>query len=137
MSPAARVTLALGCAAVAACARSRTKVLTDPVAVTPAGARVALRVQGETADRLGELLVCDSLGLVLRSGRVVRIAWSRVAAMDVADRGSYADVLWGEHVGRTKQNRLALISRFPQGLDSARLSAVLQLLHQDTLDVVR
>jgi hypothetical protein len=84
----------------------------------PEGARVAARVKGETVDRVGELLTADSLGVVLRGDRVVRITWTRLDALDVDGLGRAYDVLQGERVGRDKIAKLALVSRFPQGIAS-------------------
>ena len=82
----------------------------------PDGARVALRVQGESADRVGELIAVDSIGITIRDQRMIRVAWSRVAALDVAQLGDDYDIRFGEIVTAAKRARLALVSRFPQGL---------------------
>lgn len=82
------------------------------------GARVALRVSGEPTDRLGELIAVDSVGITIRDTRLVRIAWRRVAALDVAQLGRDYDILPGESVTPEKRARLALVSRFPQGLSN-------------------
>jgi hypothetical protein len=87
-------------------------------AQSPSGARVALRVKGERADRFGELLAVDSIGITIRDGRVVRIAWPRVAALDVAQLDNEYDIRLGEVVTPEKRARLALVSRFPQGLSA-------------------
>lgn len=115
-----------------------------PPARSPAGARVAVRVSGERADRVGELYAVDTAGVTILPGarlmpgaRLVRIAWPRVRAMDVARLGGEYDVPPGETVGAAKRQQLALVSRFPQGLGGELLSRVLARLRQDTLDVVR
>jgi hypothetical protein len=82
----------------------------------PEGARVAIRVKGETVDRVGELLAADSLGIVLRGDRVLRVMWTRLDALDVDGLGGDYDVGQGERVGREKIAKLALVSRFPQGI---------------------
>lgn len=105
-----------------------------PPAQGPVGARVALRVQGERADRLGELYACDSAGVTLRGARIVRIAWPRLAAMDVAGLGATYDVRWGETVTPEKRGRLALVSRFPQGLQGELLARVLVAARQDAVE---
>jgi hypothetical protein len=85
-------------------------------AQSPSGARVAVRVQGETSDRVGELLAVDSTGITIRDRAIVHVAWARVAAVDVAQLGSDYDIRFGERVTPDKRARLALVSRFPQGL---------------------
>lgn len=107
-----------------------------PIANRPAGATVAVRVIGETSDRVGELYASDSSGVVVRGARLVRIAWRSLAAMDVADQGARYDVRWGERVGEVKWRRLALLSRFPPGLRGEVLARVLASAGQDSLDVV-
>lgn len=82
----------------------------------PDGAQVALRVSGETSDRRGELIAVDSIGLTIREKRLLRVAWSRVAALDVAQLDKDYDIRFGETVTPEKRARLALVSRFPQGL---------------------
>lgn len=111
-----------------------TRPWTYPPAQGPVGARVAVRVQGERADRLGELYACDSTGVTLRGERIVRIAWPRLAAMDVAGLGPTYDVRWGETVTAGKRGRLALVSRFPQGLQGDVLARVLVAARQDAIE---
>src|SRR5581483_11929068 len=84
-----------------------------PPALGPEGARVALRVRGESADRLGELLAVDSTGITIRGDRVITVAWPKVAALDVKDVGLDYDIVMGEPVSPEKIARLALLSRFP------------------------
>ena len=87
-----------------------------PPATGPEGALVAVRVQGEHTDRVGELLAVDSVGLTIGGGHTVRVSWAKVEALDVENAGSYYDVQFGEKITREKISRLALISRFPQGM---------------------
>ena len=102
-------------------------------AQSPAGALVALRVTGDTADRVGELFSVDSIGITVRAGSLVRVAWSRVFAMDVDKVGRSADVHPREVVAADKRRRLAALSRFPQGLSGELLARVLRELQQDSL----
>ena len=102
----------------------------------PAGARVAVRVIGERADRLGELYAVDTTGVTLHESRLVRVPWPRLQAMDVNQLGAQYDVAQGETVGAEKRERLALVSRFPQGLNGELLTRVLGRLRQDALDTV-
>ncbi len=87
-----------------------------PPAMGPQGARVAARVFGEDRDRVGELLGVDSMGITIRTSAVIQIGWKRLAALDVAGLGRSYDVRVGEVVGKEKIARLALVSRFPQGI---------------------
>jgi hypothetical protein len=103
-------------AATTACFNWGTRPKDFEPAMGPRGARVALRVRGESADRLGELIAVDSAGITIDNGKFVRIAWARVDALDVAQLGRDYDIRFGEEVTQEKRARLALVSRFPQGL---------------------
>lgn len=107
---------AAGVAALAACFNHGTQPDSFRPAQSADGARVALRVQGESADRIGELIAVDSVGITIRDQRMIRVAWSRVAALDVAQLGDDYDIRFGEIVSAEKRARLALVSRFPQGI---------------------
>jgi hypothetical protein len=100
-----------------------------PPALGPQGARVAVRVTGESEDRVGELLEVDSDGITIRSSRVIRIAWRRLHAMDVDAAGVDYDIRFGEQLSDEKLARLKLISRFPQGMQ--RLPITLDSLISD------
>ena len=106
-------------------------------ATGPQGARVALRVRGESNDRVGELFAVDSVGVTIRDAKVVRISWTKLDAMDVRNMGSAYDVSFGEAVTPTKLAELAPLSRFPQGLSGALLRSVLSTLGQSALEEVR
>ncbi len=106
-------------------------------ALGPVGALVTIRVRGEQADRRGELFTADSLGLTLRGERLVRVAWERLDAMDVDKMGPNYDVRAGESPSREKRARIALVSRFPQGLSGELLSRVLTALNQGALEEIR
>src|SRR5436190_14446735 len=71
-----------------------------PPANGPEGVNVALRVRGESADRVGELLAADSIGLTVRGQSIVRVAWSKVEALDVAGAGIDLDIQFGETASR-------------------------------------
>jgi hypothetical protein len=88
-----------------------------PPANSPEGVHVALRVRGESSDRVGELLAADSIGLTVRGQNIIRVAWSKVDALDVAGAGDDLDIWFGENVPPEKRARLALVSRFPQGMN--------------------
>src|SRR4051794_7298841 len=88
-----------------------------PPAIGPEGVQVALHVRGETRDRVGELLAADNSGLTIRDPGIIRVAWDKIAALDVAGLGSDFDVQFGETASAEKRARLALVSRFPQGME--------------------
>jgi hypothetical protein len=111
-----RTLIACALVAEAGCFNYGTQPDTFRPAQGPEGARVALRVQGERVDRVGELIAVDSIGITIREQRLIRVAWSRVAALDVAQLGKDYDIRFGELVTADKRARLALVSRFPQGL---------------------
>jgi hypothetical protein len=91
-------------------------------AVGPAGAQVTVRIRGDSTDRMGELIAVDSSGVTIKIGRLVTVPWSRLEAMDVSQMGRDYDVSSGEVVKPEKRRRLALISRFPQGLARVPIS---------------
>jgi len=93
-----------------------------PPAWGPGGARVAVRVSGESRDRIGELLAVDSTGVTIRASVVTFIAWKRLAALDVEGLGRDYDIAYGEPVESDKIARLALVSRFPQGIKRLPIS---------------
>lgn len=104
-------------------------------ALGPQGARVAVRVTNEPSDRLGELFAADSVGVTILDDdrHLIRIAWRRVDAMDVSKVGAEYDLRHGEQPDADKRQRIALLSRFPQGLRGDLLSRTLGALRQDAL----
>ena len=120
----------------AACTHG-TRVADFPPARGPSGASVALRVTGERADRLGEIYASDTASVMLRTtSSLMRIPWTRIAAMDVAGLGLDYDVRWGETAPPAKHRRLAQVSRFPQGLRGDLLARVLALSALASVDEV-
>lgn len=103
----------------------------------PAGAAVRVHIQGESADRRGELFAADSTGIIVRATRLTYVAWPRVRSMHVAQTSLDYDVSRGITLDAAHRARLTLVSRFPQGLTGPLLARVLATLGQDTLDVVR
>jgi hypothetical protein len=103
----------------------------------PAGARVAVRVQGENSDRRGELFSIDSVGVTLGTDRLVRVRWSRLAAMDVDLLDSPYDISFGETVTPEKRARIATVSRFPQGLSGELLQRVVAKFAVPTLEDIQ
>lgn len=96
-----------------------------------------LRVIGEPDDRSGELYAVDSMGVMLRGSRLVFLRWQQLYSLDVAGLRSEYDVAPGEIVSADKRARLALVSRFPQGLSGPLLAHVLALVPQQQLDSLR
>jgi hypothetical protein len=103
----------------------------------PEGARVAVRVTGESADRVGELFAVDTSGIIIYNGKLQRVSWPRIQAMDVDRLGSDYDISFGEQVGPVKRARLAPLSRFPQGLSGDLLRAVLAKIELTGLEEIR
>lgn len=109
----------------------------NPVSSTPAGIRVRYHVRGENLDRGGELFAADSLGLMVRGPRnLARVPWGSLQWLSSGLGGAY-DVPNDAKIGREQQQRLALVSRFPQGLDGELLRRVLAKLRQDSLEQIR
>lgn len=104
-----------------------------PAANGPQGVQVAVRVRGESVDRVGELFAVDSIGIMVRGAQLQRVAWPRVQAVDVEGFGTPYDVVVGGAVDAPVRTRLALLSRYPQGLDDVLLARVLSALGQAAL----
>ncbi|MEO7522276.1 MAG: hypothetical protein ABIW79_10710 [Gemmatimonas sp.] len=102
-------------------------------AQSPAGIRIAFRLVGEKVDRVAELFAVDSAGMIVHDRQLTRVPWSRVYAMDVYRLDSKYDVQPRETISREKRDRLALVSRFPQGLSGPLLTRVLAELKQGAL----
>ncbi len=106
-------------------------------ALTPSGADVAFRVRGEGDDRRGELFAVDSLGVTIRSETLVLVRWSRLSGLGVDKLGSEFRVVEGERISAQKREKLALVSRFPQGLSGPLLDQVLATLKQGALEEIK
>lgn len=107
-----------------------------PPAVGPQGATVSFRAQGDRAYRTGELYAVDSVGVTVFAGRVVHMQWPRVQSLDVQYLGGDFHVSAGETPSEAKRNRLAGVSRFPQGLSGDLLARVLASHKQTDVDEV-
>jgi hypothetical protein len=109
-----------------------------PPALSPVGARVSLRVRGESADRIGELYAVDSVGVTVHDARLTRIHWPALTTLDVFGLSRrYGVHSGGSTVTGPQRERLAAVSRFPQGLTGELLTRVLARLQQDALVEVR
>ena len=64
-----------------------TRPLSFTPAVSPDGVLAAVRVLGETRDRVGELYAVDSIGVTMRLEQLTRVSWARLSAMDVHHMG--------------------------------------------------
>jgi hypothetical protein len=124
------------CAGLSACTYGMRPDDFEP-AKRPVGARVAVRVEGERADRRGELFAVDSLGVMIGGERLVRVRWSRLAAMDVDRLDHPYDISFGERVAPERRERIATISRFPQGLSGELLQRVLTKFTVKTLEDIQ
>ena len=105
-----------------------------PPAMSAEGARVAVRLTGEREDRVGELFAVDSTGVTIHARTLLHVSWTRLRAMDVDRLDSRYDLFPGEQVTPTQRARLALVSRFPQGLSVELLRRVLAQLGQAELE---
>lgn len=103
------------------------------VANSPNGAPVAVRVVGETADRVGELFAADSLGVMVRVQALLHIRWERLHGMDIDGAGRGYDVPPGRVPDAEHIRRIASMSRFPQGLRGPLLEEVLRRLAQEAV----
>lgn len=104
---------------------------------SPSGARVALRVKDEPADRVGELLAADDDGVLLRGTSLVRVAWDRVYAIDVDQLSGNYDVMRGQKIMFETKRRLMLVSRFPQGVSPELMTQLLALNKQSQLERIK
>lgn len=103
-------------------------------AVSPVGATVWVLGEGDRREREGELFAVDSSGVLVLSGRLVRFRWERLARLDVVGLGGDFDVRPRAKPDSALRARLALVSRFPQGLDGDLLRRVLATLGQEAVD---
>ncbi len=131
-----RVFALLACVFVTAC-RFGTKPADIDWVNSPEGARIALRVNGEPQDRVGELLAVSKSDVVIRAARITRVAWSRVYAIDVDRLGGNYDVMRGQLVMAEERRKLALISRFPQGISPELLTRLLAVNKQTDVEEIK
>lgn len=103
-------------------------------ATTPAGAEVRFRDYDRSGYQRAELYAVDSAGVFLFSGRLRYLAWTQLRALEVPRFGAAYRSYNGLVPSADTQRRLALLSRFPQGLDGVLLANVLQLLQQQSVD---
>lgn len=120
----------------AACTHG-TRVSSVPVANSPSGTQVSLRLTGEERDIYGELFAVDDAGLLVNGERLVRVPWTRVHALVVPKFDARFQLARGQQVDAARRQRLALISRFPQGLTGPLLAQVLATLKQDVVEEVQ
>jgi hypothetical protein len=108
-----------------------------PPARLPVGARVAMHLRGDPIVRVGELFAVDSSGVTVRGERLMHVRWNVLDLMDVDGLGGGYDVDYGgTRVTAAQRARLAIVSRFPQGLSGELLARVLALVGQSKVDEV-
>ena len=99
---------------------------------SPEGAQVQLRLQGERTFRKFELFAVDSTGMIVLADRLVHVRWDRLRSIDFVQLGTGYDAYNGK-LDVAQRERIALVSRFPQGLSGPLLAQVLATLHQDAV----
>ena len=83
-------------------------------------------------DLRGELFAVDDSGVILAAGQVTWVPWTRISML--RSRGLHKSFLpAGKAPPPAALDELALISRFPLGLNDSTLAAVLAAKHQDVL----
>lgn len=108
-----------------------------PPSWSASGVMVTMQVHGERTRRTAELMSVDSLGVVVCASTVVRIHWGRLQKLDAKGLGADYDMAAGEHPSSAKRGRLALVSRFPQGMSPSVIAALLSKLSQAAIEEVR
>ena len=106
-------------------------------ATGPSGVRIAYRLSGDELDRFAELFAVDSAGMLVLDRKLMHVAWSRVSAMDAYRLDGDYDLRKNEKMLPGKRAKLALVSRFPQGLTGTMLARVLAELKQDAVEAVK
>lgn len=113
-----------------------TRLKDFPPANGPQGATVSFRLRGGEGIRKGELFAADSAGLMVLAPRLVRVSWHRLEWVGVEGLGGAYEAR--ENGGSTAAvNRLAPVSRFPQGLSGPLLARVLVSLQQPALEEIQ
>lgn len=105
-----------------------------------AGKGGSVRIQAGDTRMDGELLLADEDGLlVLANGRIARVPWGAVRALDFRNRP--VEIEAGHSLGVPpfpgELRAIQLASRYPYGLTPEQLHRVLADLGQDRVDVVR
>lgn len=98
-------------------------------AIGPRGDSVAIVLTGDRPAITGELYEVDSISLLVATPELRRVPWVHVYSVRALGlRRSYSG--GGGRALPAAVAELATLSRFPQGLDSAQLAAVLAARHQ-------
>lgn len=108
-----------------------------PPALGPQGASVVIRLQSEPRAREGELFAVDSIGMTVLAPNLVRVAWASIRWAEIANLGYRYDVIGGVTPDAEKLARIALVSRFPQGLSDELLARLFTMLPQQSLEEIR
>lgn len=128
-----RIGMGLVALALAAC-HLGPRVSSFPPAVDPEGASVEITGRGPSFQ--AELLAVSDTGLLLLRNRAV--VFARYAAIREATFEQVSEAVVGQGVAPdpATRERLRLISRFPQGVSTERLRALLAGYGQETVDVL-
>lgn len=115
-----------------------------PLVRSPAGATVTYRLHAESARPTAELIAVDSIGMTVLAARLTRIAWNRIAMVDVHHFGRGYDLAANAFAGDGRRqpttawfDRVSLLARFPQGMSPHVLTQLLRRLNQESLDEVQ
>ena len=98
----------------------------------PRGDSVSVTVANRQRPIRGELYAVDSIDVYIATPDLGRVPWTRIASVRAhgADRTFFPN---RQRLAQDQLTILALLSRFPQGLDSTRLAAVLAARRQSEL----
>lgn len=98
-------------------------------ATGPRGDSVTVVLAGHRPPLSGELYAVDSISLLVATPELRRVPWARIYSVRALGlRRSYSGA--GGRALPAAVAELATLSRFPQGLDSTQLAAVLAARHQ-------
>lgn len=127
-----RAAFVLAILAVSACMHG-TPLREFTPATSPAGITVSFRLAIEREPRSGELFAADSTGITVRTSQLMHVSWTSLRFVRVPGRGTYFDAFEPRGQSAELVAQLALLSRYPQGLDGPLLAEVLRSLKQDAL----
>jgi hypothetical protein len=107
------------------------------LAMHPNGATA--HIASSVGEISGELLAVQNNGIVVLSNSVMElIPYQSIDRLQLEDLdGRYALTDAGRIPGAAQQARLATVSRYPQGIDTALQQRLLSQLHQSDLRVVQ
>lgn len=100
-----------------------------------ATARVVLRSGG--LRMTGELLAVDTMGVLLQTTIIIRIRWTAIRSFALRGLGREYAVAGGTQPSMFQVQRLSLVSHFPQGIEPAVLTRLLETTNQKAVEEVR